>query len=270
MEQNILTDSVEQTEQTKQPEEIKQTEQINQPEEIKQAEQIEQSKEIEQVEQEEPNPNQENKVFHPVQNIPYIPQRPQRPRVRNNVTGKFDIKFASASLTFIHGKTGQLHCNEYRWGKNENDGKNQYHLIGGKVEASDRDILYTAVREFVEETNIFMDKSLIKDNEISKLSNKIYYQVKDKIKYFDIQVSQRANLYHRCFLFNVNKFSNVELRKKILGLPQFYNNLLNPDIREIKELNYLKWINNDEKENIQNDFTSLLKDYFLNVYITTI
>lgn len=191
-------------------------------------------------------------------------RRKSRPLVKNNVTGKFDIKFASASLTFIHSKTGQLHCNEYRWNKIYEDGKNIYHLIGGKVEQDDHDILFTAIREFVEETNIFMDDQIIKNNEIKAISKKIYYQIKDKVKYYDIEVSSRGPLFHRCFTFNINKFTNIDLRKKILGLPDYYSKLLNPDIRKNKELNYLIWINELDKDINPLDLSSLLNDFNLN------
>lgn len=192
--------------------------------------------------------------------------RPERPMIRNNVTGEFDIKFASASITFVHGKTGQLHCSEYRWPERYEDGKNVYHLVGGKVEKEDIDILFTAIREFVEETNIFMDQDLIKNNSISILSKYMYTQIKSRTKYYDIKVSERNNLYHRCFMFNVNKFTNIEYRNKILGLPVFYKKLLNSDTRINKELNDLKWMSVDELKNINDsDTSSLLKTYVENL-----
>lgn len=188
----------------------------------------------------------------------------QRPMVLNNVTKKFDTKFASASITFTHGKLGQLHCEEYRWGLRYEDGKNVYHLIGGKVEPEDKDILYTGIREFVEETNIFMDSKLVLNGNISKLSNHIYNQLYEKVKYYDILVSQRNNLYHRCFIFNINKLTDMELRGKIMGLPRFYLKLVESNTRINKELNSLKWINNLDREKISNeDNSSLLKDFYL-------
>ncbi len=189
-----------------------------------------------------------------------------RPMVRNNVTGRFDNKFASASITFSHGKHGDLIANEYRWFDKYEDGKNQYHLIGGKVEASDIDILYTGIREFVEETNIFMDNSLVLNNDIKKISDMIYHQIKFKVKYYDIVVNPRTNLLHRCFIFNINKFTNMELRKKIIGLPKFYEQLANSNSRINTELNSLKWITLVEKEEISNEnFSNLTLDYYLNI-----
>ncbi len=188
----------------------------------------------------------------------------QRPMILNNATKKFDIKFASASLTFTHVKLGQLHCEEYRWGLRYEDGKNVFHLIGGKVEPEDKDILYTGIREFVEETNIFMDNKLVLNGNISELSNHIYNQLYNKVKYYDILVNPRNNLYHRCFVFNINKLSDIELRGKIMGLPRFYKKLFDSNTRINKELNSLKWINYLDKEKIQNeDNSSLLKDFYL-------
>ncbi len=192
--------------------------------------------------------------------------RPERPMVRNDITGEFDIKFASASITFVHSKAGQLHCIEYRWPERYEDGSNVNHLIGGKVEKEDYDILFTAVREFVEETNIFMDKDLINDNSVIRLSKYLYKQVKSKTKYHDIKVSERNNLYHRCYIFNVNKFTNIIYRNKILGLPVFYNKLLNPDTRINKELTSLKWmIENEIKSTEEQDQSSLFKTYVKNL-----
>ncbi len=188
----------------------------------------------------------------------------ERPMILNNVTKKFDTKFASASITFTHEKLGQLHCEEYRWGLRYEDGKNVFHLIGGKVEPEDKDILYTGVREFVEETNIFMDSKLVLNGNILELSNHIYNQLQDKVKYYDILVSPRNNLYHRCFVFNINKLTDMKLRRKIMGLPGFYSKLVESNTRINKELNSLKWINDLDREKIPNDVnSSLLKDFYL-------
>ena len=97
------------------------------------------------------------------------------------------------------------------------------------------------------------------------LSTKIYYQIKDKVKYYDIQVSPRGPLFHRCFTFNINKFTNIDLRKKILELPNYYSKLLNPDIRENKELNHLAWINEINHNINPLDLSCLLKDFNLNI-----
>lgn len=190
-----------------------------------------------------------------------------RPRVRDHITGEFNKIFASASITFMHGKLGQLHCNENRWIDSLNDYKDIYHMIGGKVEKSDFDILYTAIREFVEESNIFMDNELVKNDSIKEynmLISHLYYDIIPKVKYYDIKVSKYSKLYHRCFMFNINKFSDMNLRKKIINLPNFFSKLLHPDIRIIKELNYLKWIK-ENKESDQKEFSSLLNIYNDNI-----
>ncbi len=215
--------------------------------------------------------NNRNRVNQVNQVIKHNYQRRIRPRIRNHITGKIDIYFASASLTFYHGKNGHLHCNECRFVEKYNDYQDVYHMIGGKVEFNDYDILYTAIREFVEETNMFMDKDLFKNysnkySPIENLSYKIYNQIKPKVKYYDMLVNPKTNLFHRCFIFNVNKFTDYELRKKILGLPQFYLKLLNPDIRQVKELNSVNWINTIKiNPQVQQDYSKLLLDYFVNI-----
>lgn len=191
-----------------------------------------------------------------------------RPRIRDHITGKFNKKFASASITFTHNKLGQLHCNEHRWIDSVNDTKNAYHLIGGKVESTDRDILFTAIREFVEETNLFMDNNLVrngKDKDYDILLLYLHLDIKPNVKYYDIKVSEYTELYHRCFVFNINKFSDVVIRNKVMDLPKFYSKLLNPDIRKIKELNYLKWINDSDKISKSDDFSPLLQSYYENI-----
>ncbi len=242
--------------------------------------QIDQIDEIDQLEREfeekikpkqKPNQKQNPK---PDQNL-----NPIRPRVldhimsknkRNNKEKKF---FASASLTFYHSKKGELQCNQFRWYRDPNEGKNVNHLIGGKVEKTDRDILFTAIREFVEETNIYLDKDLfeqgeeesISNDKIEILSKSLYDQIRYKIKYYDLKVSARSNLYHRYFSFNVNWFSNQILRGKILGLDRFYEKLLNPDTRDNKELNNLIWFDKTQLVDPNNSNSQLLDDYYKNI-----
>jgi hypothetical protein len=209
---------------------------------------------------EDTKPKRENREYREIR------EYRRRPMVKNNLTGRFDLTFASASITFTHNKLGQLHCKEYRWVDKFECDRTVYHLIGGKVEESDYDILYTGVREFVEETNIFMDDSLVSNNDIKKLSDKIYYEIKNKIKYYDLVVNSRTNLLHRCFIFNINKFTDINIRNKIMGLPRFYSKLLKPDIRIIKELDSLKWLVDNDKEKIsEDDLSPLIKDYYSNI-----
>ena len=165
-----------------------------------------------------------------------------------------DKKFASASLTFAHSSRGYLLCNEYRWGEK----KDLYHLIGGKIEKTDMDILFTAVREFVEETNIFMDNTIVMNKDIEYISKKIYNQIKEKVKYLDLTVNREKKLFHRFFLFDINKFKSSDLRKKIINLPKYMEKL---EEKDNKELNFLLWINGENKELISNEFS-----YMLNVF----
>ncbi len=63
---------------------------------------------------------------------------------------KIKKKYKSASLTFYNPELGYLMCEEYRYKQK----KNLIHTIGGKVEDYDKDLLETAIREFMEETNL--------------------------------------------------------------------------------------------------------------------
>ncbi len=191
----------------------------------------------------------------------YIPNR-LRPRPPCHKTGSTQRIFKSASLTFI-GKSGKyLVANELRWVEKED----LYHPIGGKAELIDTDILYTGIREFVEETNMFMDESICKDRNKFYLIDKLYDELKPKIKYYDRLATPEGNIYHRYFVFNVNWFSNWEYRKKILELPEYYSSLKSEGKLKNIELNYIKWMDKNEIENVENkEIGSLLRELILNI-----
>ena len=180
------------------------------------------------------------------------------PKVKRVDKENKDKKFASASLTFSHNKRGYLLCNEFRW----REKKNLYHLVGGKIENTDVDILYTSVREFVEETNMFMDNSLVINKDIKYISNKIYNLIKLKVKYFDICVNKDKKLFHRFYLFDINKFQSKNIRTKIIQLPNFMNKL---EEKDNKELNSLLWVNEDNKESIIKEQSFLLNMFYNNI-----
>jgi hypothetical protein len=175
-----------------------------------------------------------------------------------NKVNKINKKFASASLTFSHNKRGYLLCNEFRW----REKKDLYHLIGGKIEKTDVDILFTAIREFVEETNMFMDNSLVRNKDIEYLSNKIYNLIKSKVKYFDFCVNINKKLFHRFYLFDINKFQINDIRTKVIQLPNFFNKL---EEKVNKELNSILWVNVDNKELIIKEQSFLLNIFYNNI-----
>ena len=135
-------------------------------------------------------------------------------------------------------------------------------MTGGKIEESDENILYTAVREFVEETNIYMDNSLVLNKDIEYISKKIYNQIKEKVKYLDLMVNRDKKLFHRFFIFDINKFKSLELRTKIINLPEYFKNL---EEKDNKELNFLLWINKENNELISNEFSFMLNFFYKNI-----
>ncbi len=184
-------------------------------------------------------------------------KRIYRKRIKDHKTGSTEKLFSSASLTFIQGSRGFLVSNEFRWVEQ----KNMYHTIGGKTDDSDFDIFYTAIREFVEETNIHLDESLEKNKNCENLVYKLYLMIRDKVKHYDMIIGQHKNLYHRFFIFNVNWFEDWEIRNKIINLPEFYKNLIDNNLRTNSELNYLKWLPEEEYSDSNNEMiTSLLKE----------
>ncbi len=169
-----------------------------------------------------------------------------------------DKSYASASVTFYHSKLGYLLSNEYRWGEKTN----LYHLVGGKTELGDRDILYTGLREFVEESNMYMDSTIVRNGDIKYLTNKLYKLVVKKVKQYDLCVNDKKNLYHKFFIFNINSFDSLEIRNKIMGLPKFFEKLVEKDN---KELNYLIWINNENKDKLNKEFSLMLNYFYSNI-----
>jgi len=171
--------------------------------------------------------------------------------------------FASASLTFTHSKKGLLLCNEYRFVQKED----LYHLTGGKTESYDIDILYTACREFVEETNLYINKCVESDKNILIVANKIYINIKNRVRYWDLCVNPRKNLFHRFFTFDINKFDSNSnwLRTEIITLPGFMKMLKLSDLNDNKELNELLWINNENIEILRDKFSYMLNTFYSNI-----
>lgn len=154
--------------------------------------------------------------------------------------------FKSASLIFIDDEMGNLMCEEYRY----KEKKNLIHPIGGKVEIFDNGLIETAIREFIEETNLeeypykYINKSS-KDVLIDSIKNII----NSKINYYDLCLNKDYGYYHRYYLYDL-KFleESIELdefKKSILKLPEYFNGNFKT------EVNYLNWYKiNNEKKNI--------------------
>jgi hypothetical protein len=170
--------------------------------------------------------------------------------------------FSSASLTFYHKTLGYLICNEYR----KTEQVNLYHVIGGKTEESDVDILYTAIREFVEETKIYINKCVCSDENILNLTNNLYIIIKPHVTSFDLCVNPDKNLYHRYYLCNVNIFKKdtYNLRGEIIGLYRFYNMLKNTKHSCIsnKDINNLQWVNDNS---YNSNYSSMLNTFYSNI-----
>lgn len=171
--------------------------------------------------------------------------------------------FSSASLTFYHKTLGYLICNEYR----KREEENLFHVIGGKTEESDIDTLYTAIREFVEETKIYINKCVCSDENIMKLTNKLYIILKPQVTLFDLCVNPDKKLYHRYYLCNVNIFKKdtYNLRGEIIGLYTFYDMLKKTEhgsISNNNNINKLQWVNDNS---YNSNYSSMLNTFYSNI-----
>ena len=178
----------------------------------------------------------------------------------NNILTNNSIKkqkkiFKSASLTFSDSNEGYLICEEYR----HKERKTLLHTIGGKVELSDIDIFYTAIREFIEESNLEQHPiiniiNLNKHDLILKL-----YNIIDKSTYYiDVCVNKQNNFYHRYYLCILNNITDINIQKEIYMLPLYFNNNYKT------EINKIVWINNNEKYN--KNFSWLTRIFFSFIY----
>lgn len=111
-----------------------------------------------------------------------------------------------------------------------------------------------------------MNKNVCEDKNILILTNKIYLNIKNKVKYFDLCVNPRKNLFHRFFVFNINKFENATwLRNEIIALPGFMSMLKKTNNNDNKELNDLLWINNENIETLKEEFSYMLNTFYSNI-----
>jgi 8-oxo-dGTP pyrophosphatase MutT (NUDIX family) len=143
--------------------------------------------------------------------------------------------FKSASLIFKDKTRGYLMCNEKRKKKCL-----QVHPIGGKVEPIDKDILETAIREFIEETN-YEHNNLYNINGKTKneLVDELYANLngeKNIFKYIDVFVSKKFAYVHRFYVVKIDKIKSNELVDILTNFLQ--NHKEGPN----KEIDSMCWI----------------------------
>jgi len=156
--------------------------------------------------------------------------------------------YKSASLTLYNKKNGFLLANEYRY----REKKNLYHPIGGKVENFDKDLFFTSIREFIEETNLLKHTIINKGNlSIDNFCLDIYNLLNKYKEFFDICVNKNLKYFHRYYIINLDNIEDLNLKKNLINLPKFFNNKFKT------ELNYLIWYNKNFK--IYNKSSWLLK-----------
>jgi 8-oxo-dGTP pyrophosphatase MutT (NUDIX family) len=113
------------------------------------------------------------------------------------------VIYKSASITWIwHNKT--LLCREYR------HGKLLIHPIGGKYEDHDGDISHTAIREFLEESNILQnpDFQLLLLPHQSATEYFTTYVI-PKAQFYDYCVNQTHQYYHRYYIVELEEMEKT-------------------------------------------------------------
>lgn len=167
--------------------------------------------------------------------------------LNNNIQKKKIYK--SASLTFTNGQE-YLFCEEYRY----KEKKQLIHTIGGKVETFDKNLLCTAIREFIEETNLESHPHinidlLNKDN----LIEKILLIIKDFTISKDLCINKELGYYHRYYLVKLDEKLPKEFVSSILNLPVFFNSVYKTEIELIL------WVNIQNNQYTDKKFSWLTK-----------
>jgi len=165
--------------------------------------------------------------------------------------------YKSASLTFYDKNLGYLICEEFR----HKEKKILSHTIGGKVENYDRNIFSTAIREFIEETNLLTHPII---NSSNKNKNDLIVILDDIVKNesycLDICVNKVQNYYHMYFIVLLEKIEDTELKKSIIELPNYFNG------NYISEINKIFWHDNNVKKTktkTKTNISWLAKMFFL-------
>ena len=192
--------------------------------------------------------NQDNDKLNKISN------EKNKGKYKKNDIIKSDTKkiFKSASLTFYDKDLGYLLCEEFRY----KEKKNLIHTIGGKVETSDNNIFFTAIREFIEETNLeshnfFNQKNLSKEELIKELVK----MFENKVFYRDLCINKEFNYYHRYYMINLNveEIMCQDIINNIHSLPDFFNGIFKTEIENIH------WINGNNLEIYKSKFSWLTK-----------
>lgn len=164
----------------------------------------------------------------------------------------------SVSLIPYHEQFGYMVCKEAR----SNKSYLQTHPIGGKVEATDRDPLYAALREFVEETKIDV---------ITQRGALIYQDLEpllSEVVYWDVAVGQKVVIeeeylqskLHRFYLWNIT-FLEEEVKEHLILLPTYYMDLP-PETKE--KIDCLLWMTR-KKLRWDKKKSSLMNMFFLSL-----
>ncbi len=171
-------------------------------------------------------------------------------------------KIWSVSLIPYHPKFGYMIGEEYR--RKEREMK--FHMIGGKSESWDKDPIETAIREFIEETNIigfsffqqFAEESFLKWIQQNGITLETKYphfttflqpffedSIRNHSKYFDEQVSPHKWVedhyeikIHRFYIWDISKF---KYHREMIEFP-FHYNQLHPYMRLNDKMWSLYWI----------------------------
>lgn len=172
---------------------------------------------------------------------------------------QINTNYKSASLIFVNNSEYLL-CREYRKNKTL-----EYQPIGGKVEDTDINLLYTSVREFVEETNLEnIDdfKEICKDHDLQvnkeNMINIIYEIIDKNYKQQSICVNKENIFMHRFFTVNLNNIANIPFINLLLNLPQYFNDVK----QENSEVEDIVWLNtNIDTKFKQDEFSFLMRNY---------
>ena len=185
--------------------------------------------------------------------------------------------YKSASITFRRS-TPDAHpqyllCHEIR------NGALVFHPIGGKVEPTDRDILETACREFVEETRLlsipkfqelFPEAATSKSATIQWLYLALS-QTPSAPDYYDYPVSKEKNYYHRFYVIDLNHVPSSSIKEFLHNIGAFYKTIdasatREKDAGKISELVWDSWIASPRLKRSKYSALSLFLASFLHTH----
>ena len=199
------------------------------------------------------NQNTKNNQPNTKNNQPNQNKANKSTKNKSNKSTKNKI-FKSASLTFVDDELGYLLCDEYRY----REKNNLIHPIGGKVETYDKDLLETAIREFIEETNLEQyPYNQIDKSSKNKLIENIKMIISQDIQFYDFCVGKELGYYHRYYSFNLKKIPQSDITdefiKSIRELPIFFNGNFKTEVNSLEWININQNINTDINQNTNTD-----------------